>query len=89
MICINDNNEPVLHGLVSWGIECALPKQPGVYARVSPFIEWIGKTVGIAQYQSETWTLPAEIYNRIYNITVQAAAIKSPTKKNPDRNILK
>ncbi|UYV78003.1 PRSS41 [Cordylochernes scorpioides] len=40
-LVINDNGSFKLVGLVSWGVGCARPKLPGIYTKISDFVDWI------------------------------------------------
>lgn len=46
--CTGDSGGPLLdasgrvqYGIVSWGIGCARPNTPGIYTRVSSYVDWI------------------------------------------------
>ncbi|XP_041646252.1 neurogenic locus notch homolog protein 2-like isoform X2 [Cheilinus undulatus] len=45
----NDNNSHIIYGLVSWGDECGLKNKPGVYTRVTHFMDWIRSKIRAAQ----------------------------------------
>ncbi|KAG7230084.1 hypothetical protein INR49_009804 [Caranx melampygus] len=36
-----ENHTSVIYGLVSWGDQCGKKNKPGVYARVTDFVDWI------------------------------------------------
>lgn len=40
-LVIEENGRWNLIGIISWGIGCALPNQPGVYTRITEFSSWI------------------------------------------------
>ncbi|KAK9888571.1 hypothetical protein WA026_000812 [Henosepilachna vigintioctopunctata] len=44
LIC-QENEKYVLCGIVSWGIGCARAEYPGLYTKVSCFVEWIRNTI--------------------------------------------
>ena len=60
--CQNDSGGPlvvprssndasaIIYGVVSWGVGCAKPNNPGVYARVAKYLDWIQSYMN-SQYQ--------------------------------------
>ncbi|XP_065787000.1 ovochymase-1 [Muntiacus reevesi] len=41
LVCKHEKGPFVLYGIVSWGAGCSQPRKPGVFARVSVFLDWI------------------------------------------------
>ena len=44
---IGPGNPWILYGVTSWGIGCAQAYTPGVYVKVSKFVDWIEKETGV------------------------------------------
>ena len=49
LICAVDG-QPVLVGVTSWGYGCALKNSPGVWTKVSSYVDWIKKQSSIKSY---------------------------------------
>ncbi|XP_072359756.1 plasminogen [Scyliorhinus torazame] len=45
LVCPNSEGSYILQGVTSWGLGCARRMKPGVYVRVSFFIDWIKNTM--------------------------------------------
>ncbi|KFM58911.1 Tryptase, partial [Stegodyphus mimosarum] len=62
------DNEYVLCGLVSFGRRCALPHVPGVYTRVSSFIDWIYNQTLSSDCKPCIYTEEEESFRNIFKI---------------------
>ncbi|CAL1260800.1 unnamed protein product [Larinioides sclopetarius] len=45
MVLQESDGRWILAGVISWGIGCAMPNQPGVYTRITKFSEWINQII--------------------------------------------
>lgn len=48
----SDSNEWILVGIVSTGHLCAQPKRPGIYTRVTSYLDWLNRTMAGDRYSS-------------------------------------
>ena len=52
LTCVRDG-QPVVVGLVSWGLECANEGEPGIYTNVFSYIDWIEEVIAAS---TDPWT---------------------------------
>lgn len=45
-LAVQENGVWILAGITSWGNECALPDYPGLYTRVTTYVDWIQAYLG-------------------------------------------
>lgn len=48
----HENGRYFLYGIVSYGVGCGRREYPGIYTRVSHYIDWIRRTIGSTYQQS-------------------------------------
>jgi len=41
LICADDKNQPIISGVTSWGFGCGTKNSPGVWTKVSSYVDWI------------------------------------------------
>ena len=70
-LLVNSNNEWYQVGVVSFGSVCAEAGAPGVYARVSKFIDWVSqKKSGISYTQTNNQGYVESTYNDTVKLTI-------------------
>ena len=47
LVCLNEDNQPILRGIVSWGFGCARSGMPGVYVKSTAVSEWVHKQLNL------------------------------------------
>ncbi|XP_065110703.1 neurotrypsin [Paramisgurnus dabryanus] len=47
LVCERSSGSWVVYGVTSWGHACRLQNAPGVYTKVSAFVPWIRKVIGL------------------------------------------
>lgn len=47
LVCRKPDGNYVLAGATSWGVKCAAPYQPGIFARTSTSLDWISQVTGM------------------------------------------
>ena len=50
LMCPNEQGVAILSGIISTGFQCALPRTPGLYTRVSHYAEWMKERIFVLSF---------------------------------------
>lgn len=79
LMCVEDG-QPVLRGIVSWGVGCARPNAPGIYARTSNYVDWIAAQINSKTYaDTETTQRPTTTSTSTTRTTTTTATTTTST----------
>lgn len=61
LVCRHEKDPFVLYGVINWGAGCAKSRKPGVFARVSVFLDWIQSKIKGKYFSDLVKTMPLSL----------------------------
>ncbi|XP_068100123.1 serine protease 27-like [Hyperolius riggenbachi] len=82
LVC-NVNGIWLQFGIISWGIGCAKPNQPGIYTRVQYYLSWLEENMSLVQHTVEECVTHES--NVQFNVVTNSASSDEETENSADK----